>query len=80
MAKNYYNSMLAALKADNGIADKQEFKIVTAESGAPVSDKRYRFNGYNLEYYNDAKGTWITSNTFKDGLYSGDWIISKEAV
>ena len=79
MAKNYYNLMLDVLKADNGIADKQEFHIITAESGALVSDKRYRFNGYNLEYYNDTKG-WVVSNTYKSGLFTGDWIIKREAV
>lgn len=80
MAKNYYNQMLDAIKTDNGLADKQEFSIVTAESGALVSDKRYRFNGYNLEYYNDVKATWVVSNTYRQGLFTGDWVIKKGAI
>ena len=69
---NYYNKMIDEIKTDYSIADKQAFYLISSGTSRQCSDSPFRFNAYDLEYWNGT--TWVVNNTYKTGLFMGVYI------
>ena len=73
---NYFNKMIDKLKQDYALIDKQVFTAVSAESGSPIGNQKFRWNNYDLQTC-DSAGTWSNNNPMRTQFFMGVWVPKK---